>query len=211
MKRIDNIYRLCSAWILSGLAGLLFLSAGCRTTTAGTISASSAEGLGVSWGVTVAKQMPGDALSFEELIEGADVIVRAKVVSSRPVSFKFKTTTYYQLTLLRIEEVIKGGGLSEVITVYARENNRPAISMSAYEFCDDVLVFLKRNNGHYFTYNGAYGQFSIAGGRITNWRRIKDGCYEDSLITTYTAAKQLIISNLYIIDLNQRMRRQSHE
>lgn len=205
MKKIDNIFSVRSIKILVVVAGLLFLCVGCKTATEGNLEVNSADGAGISWGMTFTKDAPESMPSVEELTRGADLIVRAEVVSSRPVNFKFNGITYYQLTLLKLNEVIKGSSNSEVISVYARENNVPAKYMSAYELCDDVLVFLKKDKGLYFTYGNAYGQMSIAGGRITNWRKIERGKVEDNIIIPYSEAKQLIIIALYVDNLNRKI------
>jgi len=205
MKKIDNIFSVRSIKILVVLAGLLFLCVGCKTATEGNLEVNSADGAGISWGMTFKKDAPESMPSVEELARGADLIARAEVVSSRPVSFKLNDVTYYQLTLLKLNEIIKGSSNSEVISVYARENNVPAQYMSAYELCDDVLVFLKKDKGIYFTYGNAYGQMSIAGGRITNWRKIERGKVEDNIIIPYSEAKQLIIIALYVDNLNRKI------
>ena len=205
MKKIDNIFSVRSIKILVVVAGLLFLCVGCKTATEGNLEVNSADGAGISWGMTFTKDAPESMPSVEELTRGADLIVRAEVVSSRPVNFKLNDVTYYQLSLLKLNEIIKGSSNSEVISVYARENNVPAQYMSAYELCDDVLVFLKKDKGIYFTYGNAYGQMSIAGGRITNWRKIERGKVEDNIIIPYSEAKQLIIIALYVDNLNRKI------
>ncbi len=211
MRKIDNIYSACLFKVLVAFLGLLFLCLGCAATTGGNLSASSADGVGVTWGMTFVNEVPENMLSVEELTRGADLIARAEVVSSRPVCFKFNNVTYYQLSLLKIKEIIKGSCASEVISVYAREDNAPAKRKSAYELCDEVLVFLKKNNDFYFTFGGAYGQMPICDERITNWRRIKKGKLEDNIIIHYNEAKQFIIITLYISSLNRKINSENDE
>jgi hypothetical protein len=200
MKKAINLMRFI---IKAGFVlGLLFIFSGCKTTSTGNIEASSDEGMGLSWGITFSKK-PDNVPSIEEMIKGADLIARAEVVSNRPVNFKHKGVSYYQLCLLDIEEVIKGRMPSEVITVYARESNLPPKAISAYELCDELLVFLYKDSGYYFTYKGAYGQMPISGERITNWRKMDDGQYVEDVIIPYSEAKELIIINLYVNNLNQ--------
>lgn len=196
---------------LGAVLGLLFLCFGCRTSTQGNLEASSADGMGVSWGVTFTQDAPARMLSPNELIRGADLIARAEVVSNRPVNFKYKGTTYYQLTLLNIKEVIKGKVPSEVITLYAREDNLPPECISAYELCDEVLVFLKESGGFYFTYGGAYGQMPICDERILNWRKVENGKLEEDIIISYQEAKQFIIVTLYVNSLGKNLERKQSE
>ncbi len=205
MKKIDNIFSIRLFIVSAAVIGLLILSVGCKTANEGNLQVDSTDSIGLSWGMTFTKDAPENMPSIDELTRGADLIVKAEVVSSRPVNFKFNGITYYQLTLLKLNEVIKGSSNSEVISVYARENNVPAKYMSAYELCDDVLVFLKKDKGLYFTYGNAYGQMSIAGGRITNWRKIERGKVEDNIIIPYSEAKQLIIIALYVDNLNRKI------
>ncbi|MDP8261115.1 MAG: hypothetical protein P9M01_02075 [Candidatus Kappaea frigidicola] len=204
MKKIDSIFSVGLIKILIAVIGMIFLSLGCKTTSEGNLEVNSADGGGINWGMTFINDAPQSMPSVEELTRGADLIVKAEVVSSRPVNLKFNNVTYYQLSLLKIREIIKGSSSSEVISVYARENNVPAKYMSAYELCDEVLVFLKKDKGLYFTYGNAYGQMSIAGGRITNWRKIERGKVEDNIIIPYNEAKQLIIITLYVNSLNKK-------
>ena len=204
MKKIDSIFSVGLIKILIAVIGMIFLFLGCKTTSEGNLEVNSADGGGINWGMTFINDAPQSMPSVEELTRGADLIVKAEVVSSRPVNLKFNNVTYYQLSLLKIREIIKGSSSSEVISVYARENNVPAKYMSAYELCDEVLVFLKKDKGLYFTYGNAYGQMSIAGGRITNWRKIERGKVEDNIIIPYNEAKQLIIITLYVNSLNKK-------
>ena len=211
MRKIDSIYSVYLFKILVAFLGLLFLCVGCVTTSGGNLSAGSADGVGVTWGMAFINDAPENMLSVEELTKGADLIARAEVVFSRPVCFKLKNVTYYQLSLLKIKEIIKGGSCSEVISVYAREDSVPPKLMSAYELCDEVLVFLKKENDFYFTFGGAYGQMPICDKRITGWRRIKDGKVEDNIIIPYSEAKQFIIVTLYINNLNRKIDSESDE
>jgi hypothetical protein len=200
MKKATNLMQFFLKAVI--ILGLLFLLSGCKTTSSGNIEASSAEGMGLSWGVTFSKK-PDNVPSIEEMIKGADLIARAEVVSNRPVNFKHKSVSYYQLCLLNIKEVVKGPMPSEVITVYARESNLPPKAVSAYELCDELLVFLYQDDGYYFTYKGAYGQMPITGERITNWRKMDNGVYVEDVIIPYSEAKELIIINLYVNNLNK--------
>ena len=137
-------------------------------------------------------------MSVEELASDADLIADVKIIASEPVCFRHKSGTYYQLTILRINQVFKGDLKSKAITIYARNSNLPYEYIDAYEIYDDMLVFLKKDGRHYFTLNGCGGQMPILDTILVNWRIEEKGRLQEKVAIPYKEAKAAIVEILYI-------------
>ena len=137
-------------------------------------------------------------MSVEELVSEADLIADVKIIANEPVCFRHKSGTYYQLTILKINQVFKGDLKSKVMTIYARNSNLPYEYIDAYEIYDDMLVFFKKDGSHYFTLNGCGGQMPILDTILVNWRVKERGKLRERLAIPYKEARAAIVEILYI-------------
>ncbi|MCK4519026.1 MAG: hypothetical protein KAU12_02795 [Candidatus Omnitrophica bacterium] len=137
-------------------------------------------------------------MSVEELVSEADLIADIKIIANEPVCFRHKSGTYYQMTIIKINQVFKGDLKSKAMTIYARNSNLPYEHIDAYEIYDDMLVFLKKDGNYYFTLNGCGGQMPILDTILVNWRVEEKGKLRERLAIPYKEAKAAIVEILYI-------------
>lgn len=172
MKPRIFLVKISKFFIILSVTGFLF---GCALTTGRTVYIDSASNEEVKLTPEAKEKLQFHIMSIEELVFNSDIIAKVKVIKTTPVYFRFKDDIYAQLANLRVIELLKGMYNDKVIEVYARNENVISEDEALYEIYDELVVFLKKDDNHYFTLNDRFGQMPIYNKMITNWRIKNEG------------------------------------
>ena len=178
---------------------IVFLS-GCIFAKTDRIYVSSDRGAGIEVALE-AKEAKVRVMTIKELALAADLIAKVKTVKLKPVSFRTESGIYSQLANVKVIDILKGKAENKDITIYAKNRRIPYQYQASYEIYDELLVFLKKERGHYITLNNCYGQMPIYDKIVTKWHKKENGEFKLNLSLSYSEAKKRI--RRILNDINQ--------
>ncbi len=174
------------------MVSMVLVMGGCTVTPGGRLTYNSDMGTSLE----VSFESRGDnqfhSMEVDELIQEADLILKIDIITTEPIYKRTKNGIYCQLAKAKIEEVLKGEYKDETINIYAKNSSLPYQYQAHYEIFDDLIVFLKREDGYFATLNNCYGQMPIYGDQVIGWYRTKEELIDPQKRLNYDDVKKRI-------------------